>query len=261
MSAERVAARLTGLCVSFAGHPAVEEVSLELPATGISVFIGRSGSGKTTLLRALNRLNEEFPGCVTSGGVELDLGDGLEPVYPLAGRATCPLPTLRRRVGMVFQTPNVFPASLRRNIALPLALVAECPKREVDGRMRAALENVGLWDEVKDRLDMPAERLSGGQQQRLCLARALALEPAMLLLDEPTASLDVRATAEVEALLRRLADRYPVIMVSHSLAQTRRLGQNVFVLDKGRVTRRLRADDGLDERELNALLGGPEQAA
>lgn len=260
MNAERMAARLTGLGVSFAGRPVVRDVSLELPATGISVFIGRSGSGKTTLLRALNRLNEEFPGCSTVGGVELDLGGGLEPVYPQAGRAVRPLPDLRRRVGMVFQTPNVFPASLYRNIALPLALVAECPRREIAGRVRAVLEDVGLWDEVKDRLDMPAERLSGGQQQRLCLARALALEPAVLLLDEPTASLDVHATAGVEALLLRLAERYPVILVSHSLAQTRRLGQNVFVMDKGRVTRRLSADDGLDEGGLNALLGGPEPA-
>lgn len=256
MEKNETAVRVRDLTVSFAGRVAVDAVSLDLPRRGVSVFVGRSGSGKTTLLRAFNRLNEEFPHCVTTGRVELDLGRGLEAVYAEAGRAARPLPELRRRVGMVFQTPNVFPASLYRNLAVPLALVAECPKRDLKDRVEAALRDVGLWNEVEDRLDMPAERLSGGQQQRLCLARALALEPDMLLLDEPTASLDVHATAGVEALLERLADRLPLIMVSHSLAQTRRLGHTIFVMDNGRVTHRLDAANMVDEAELGALLGG-----
>lgn len=249
------AVRLRELTVAFAGRTVVDAVSLDVPRRGVSVFIGRSGSGKTTLLRALNRLNEEFPGCATSGRVELDLGQGLESVYPGAGRTARPLAELRRRVGMVFQTPHVFPASVYRNLAVPLALVAECPKRRLPDRVEAALRDVGLWDEVADRLDMPAECLSGGQQQRLCLARALALEPRLLLLDEPTASLDVRATAGVEALLARLGERLPVVMVSHSLAQTRRLGHNIFVMDNGRVTHALDAASIGDEAELGALLG------
>lgn len=255
MNTEHVAARLDRVSVSFFGRAVVKEVSLELPARGISVFIGRSGSGKTTLLRTLNRLNEEFPGCSTAGSVELDLGDGLEPVWP---RGVRPLPELRRRTGMVFQSPNVFPASVYRNVALPLSLTAGCPKREIAARVQTALEDAGLWNEVKDRLDLPAESLSGGQQQRLCLARALALDPAMLLLDEPTASLDVHAASGVENLLIRLAERRPVIMVSHSLAQTIRLGQNVFLMAQGRVTRHVRREDDPDERALSALLDDAE---
>lgn len=249
--------RLSGVTVAFAGRVAVDAVSLELSRRGVSVFIGRSGSGKTTLLRVLNRLNEEFPHCATAGRVELDLGRGLESVYPETGRPARPLPELRRRVGMVFQSPNVFPVSVYRNLAIPLTQAAACPRRDLPGRVEAALRDAGLWDEVKDRLDMPAERLSGGQQQRLCLARALALEPAILLVDEPTAALDVHAAAGVEALLARLAGRLPVVMVSHSLAQTRRLGHTVFVMNKGRVTHTLDAARIGGEADLGALLGEP----
>lgn len=252
---------LENVRISFDGLDVVRGVEACLPGKGISVIVGRSGCGKTTLLRALNRLNEEFPGCRTSGRVELDLGAGLEAIYPASGVRVRPVQELRRLVGMVFQSPNVFPVSVFRNVAIPLQTVAECPKSELADRVRKALESVGLWKEVGDRLDAPAERLSGGQQQRLCLARALALEPAVLLLDEPTASLDVHATAEVEDLLRNLGTQYPLIMVSHSLGQALRLGKVLLVLESGRVTHRLEDPAAMTEAELGGLLGLSQESA
>lgn len=242
-----VSVRLRTISVAFYGQQVVRNVSAVFPRKGISVLVGRSGSGKTTLLRTMNRLNEEFPGCETTGLVELDFGHGLAQV-------TGSLPELRRRVGMVFQTPNVFPTSIHKNLSIPLEHVAGCPKSEIADRVQAALTAVGLWGEVCDRLNTPAARLSGGQQQRLCLARTLALDPAILLLDEPTASLDVRASREVEALLTRLAATYPIIMVSHSLPQACRLGQQVLVLQDGEVVRNFTNDGTLDEEQLGALL-------
>lgn len=229
------AVRINDLCVYFGQQQVLHNVCMEAPRQGITVLAGRSGSGKTTLLRALNRLNETFFHCRTSGVVELDLGRGLETIYPAPGVNVRPLAQLRRLVGMVFQTPNVLPVSVERNLALPLEVVAGLPEKERGLKIREALMSVGLWEEVKDRLDMPAERLSGGQQQRLCLARALALEPAMLLLDEPTASLDVHATAEIEDLLLRLASQYPLLVVSHNPEQAVRLAERLVVMADGRV--------------------------
>ena len=229
------AVRINDLCVYFGRQQVLHNVCMEAPRQGITVLAGRSGSGKTTLLRALNRLNETFFHCRTSGVVELDLGRGLETIYPAPGVNVRPLAQLRRLVGMVFQTPNVLPVSVERNLALPLEVVAGLPEKERGLKVREALMSVGLWEEVKDRLDMPAERLSGGQQQRLCLARALALEPAMLLLDEPTASLDVHATAEIEDLLLRLASQYPLLVVSHNPEQAVRLAERLVVMADGRV--------------------------
>lgn len=241
------------LSVSFFGRTVIRGVNFSLPK-GISVLVGRSGSGKTTILRALNRLNEEFPGCETRGQVELFLKGALHAVYPGGERPPLPLRELRRRVGMVFQTPQVFPASVYKNMALPLQVVANCPKAEIEGRMEQALRQVDLWREVQERLHSSAERLSGGQQQRLCLARALALEPELLLLDEPTASLDVHASRHVEELLLRLAEHYPLVMVSHSLSQSLRLADTLLVMSSSGASPRLLSPEGLDERTLEALL-------
>lgn len=246
-----IAVRMRHVGVVFNGHAAVRDISLELPGPGVSVLVGRSGSGKTSLLRTLNRLNEEFSGCVSSGDIELDLGQGLEPVQPRCARS---LPELRRRVGMLFQTPNVFPVSVFRNLSIPLEFALGCPKAEIPERARAVLVAVHLWDEVQDRLDLPAERLSGGQKQRLCLARVLALEPSLLLLDEPTASLDVHAAGEVEELISGLARSYPVVMVSHSLAQARRLADRLLVLEGGLVTRCFEREELPGEEALASFL-------
>jgi len=249
-------ARIRGLTVSFFGKAVIRDVDLDVSGRGIAVLTGRSGSGKTTLLRAVNRLNEEWPGCSTQGQVELELGGETLSLYP-GGGGRAVLPTeLRRRVGMVFQTPQVFPVSIYRNVALPLSVAAGCPRSELEDRVRAALEQADLWREVAERLHSPAERLSGGQQQRLCLARALALEPAMLLLDEPTASLDVHAARRVETLLEGLAERLPVIMVSHSPAQSLRLARELAVMEGGRLIRRLDSVEGMEEGDLERLLAG-----
>ena len=228
-----------GLTVSFGGRTVLSDVAFDVPATGLSVVVGRSGSGKTTLLRALNRLNETLPGCRTRGRVRLDLGQGLEDVYPQSfGARARPLSELRRLVGMVFQTPSVLPVSVAQNIALPLKVVRGVPGSEIGDRVRGALEAVGLWKETADRLRLPAASLSGGQQQRLCLARALALEPAVLLLDEPTASLDVHSARAIEDLLKGLAERYPVVVVSHNPRQAADLAQSLAVMAHGRMAAR-----------------------
>ncbi|MGJ3521970.1 phosphate ABC transporter ATP-binding protein [Nitratidesulfovibrio sp. D1] len=252
--------RVTGLRVSFHGRTAVEDASLDLPRTGVTVLLGRSGSGKTTFLRALNRLNECFPGCETSGSIVLyPRGPNGEPGAgcDLLGPHAPPLTELRRRVGMVFQTPNVLPMSIRRNLLLPLELVRGRPD-DAGARMQAVLEDVGLWDDVRQRLDRPAAQLSGGQQQRLCLARMLILEPDVLLLDEPTASLDAATTQDIEQLVRRLADARPVLMVSHSLGQAARLADRVVIFADGRPQREFTpADLGGDagrEALMQALL-------
>ncbi len=247
------------LCVSFFDRPVLRRVNLAVPAGGIAVLVGRSGSGKTTLLRAVNRLNDEVPGCRTEGTVELVTKRGRLNVFPGTGPDAVTLPELRRRVGMVFQTPQVFPASVYSNVAMPLSVAAGCPRSELDDRVRDALVRADLWHEVEGRLSMSAERLSGGQQQRLCLARALALEPDVLLLDEPTASLDVHAARRVESLLLELSRRLPVIMVSHGLSQSLRLASFLAVMEEGRVIRAVSDTSGMTEGDLERLLDGGEK--
>ncbi|MDD4159779.1 MAG: phosphate ABC transporter ATP-binding protein [Synergistaceae bacterium] len=225
-------AEIKNLSVSFHGRKAVSQVSAELPAEGISVLLGRSGSGKTTFLRALNRLNETFQGYEGSGKVCLSLGGKMKDIYS-ADQLT---PTdLRRKVGMVFQIPNPLPMSIRRNIMLPLQLIPGFNRSKAEDRMETALKTTGLWEEVKDRLDTPANRFSGGQQQRLCLARTLALEPEILLLDEPTASLDKKSSELIEDYLISLKNRYSMVMVSHNIRQALKLGSFFIFLREGKI--------------------------
>lgn len=230
------AAEVRGLCVAFGGRPVLREVGFDLPARRITVVIGRSGSGKTTLLRALNRLNECFPGCQSRGEVRLRLRNGWVPAY---GPGAPSLEELRRRVGMVFQTPNVLPISVERNLLLPIRLVRDLSRREQLDLVEASLREAQLWEEVKDRLGADALSLSVGQQQRLCLARALALAPDLLLLDEPTASVDYAAAGRIEELLAGLRARYTIVVVSHSLSQARRLADRLLVLRDGELVRSL----------------------
>lgn len=242
------AIRIQNLSVAFAGRTVLHNLSLEVDSGGPTVLVGRSGSGKTTLLRALNRLNECLPDCSTSGLVELRLGGGWMDAY---APGTSP-ETLRKRVGMVFQTPNPLPVSVGRNLDLPLGLALGLGPAERAERAELALREARLWDEVKDRLDHPAQTLSGGQQQRLCLARALAFRPEILLLDEPTASLDYKAARGVEELLLDLATHYTVLLVSHNLNQARRLARQqtrrMFVLHEGGRMEAV-AQEALDDKE------------
>ena len=161
------------------------------------------------------------------GKIELLLDGTMQDISRLQGEEA--LSRLRRQVGMVFQTPNVLPASIGQNLLLPLQLAAGLDMDEARSRARRSLEDVGLWPEVHDRLGEPAASLSGGQQQRLCLARTLALEPQILLLDEPTASLDPASTRRIEDLLRHLSERYAIILVSHGISQARRLAARLLL--------------------------------
>jgi phosphate transport system ATP-binding protein len=222
------------LTVGFGGQVVLDGVSLAADAGGIVCLLGHSGSGKTTFLRTLNRLNDEM-GAVTKGSVNLFMDgrwcDILAPGTDLLN--------LRRKVGMVFQMPNLMPVSIAKNILVPLRLTSGLGKKQCRARMYKVLEQTQLWSEVGHRLDEPALSLSGGQQQRLCLARCLALEPQILLLDEPTASLDFRAGRRIEELLIYLAQSYPMLVVSHSPAQAERLAQAAFVFESGKVVHKL----------------------
>jgi phosphate transport system ATP-binding protein len=239
VSDDGAAVRIRGLRVSFHGRPALRGVDLTVPARGITVIVGPSGAGKTTLLRAVNRLNECFSGCRTEGEVRIRLDGRWVDVQD----GSVPVTTLRRRAAMVFQTPNVLPTTVERNFEIPLRSALGVSRAEAAERTRDALARVGLLAEVEDRLGAPAASLSGGQQQRLCLARALAMEPALLLLDEPTASLDVRSTRRIEDLLRVLARSYPIVAVSHGPGQARRLADRVAVVEDGRVVEMLEGQD------------------
>jgi phosphate transport system ATP-binding protein len=232
-------AHLERVCVAFGDRPVLQDVSLTIPANRATVIVGPSGSGKTTLLRCLNRLNDLYPDHRFDGSIQLTI-DGEDVDVHAPG---LDLAWLRRRVAMVFQSPNVLPMSVRRNLALPLRLVLGVRGEEAENRLEAALQRAGLWDEVSDRLGEDALRLSGGQQQRLCLARVLALDPAVLLLDEPTASLDFRAARKIEALIDSLEERYTIVAVSHSLGQAARIADHVVVLGEGQVLEQIEAAD------------------
>ena len=238
------------LSVAFGGRTIIDHMNLAIGRGGPTFLLGRSGSGKTTLLRAINRLNECFPDCATQGRVRLNLGGEWIDAYAPGTAAE----TLRRRAGMVFQSPNVLPLSVARNITLPLRTVLNLPADECEARMEQALRDVHLWNEVGDRLAAPAASLSGGQQQRLCLARALALGPDILLLDEPTASLDFKAARQIEDLLVELKSRYTLVLVSHSLSQAHRLAEQVFVLRDGGQVERLEEEIFRDKDALLAAM-------
>ena len=215
---------IKNLRVSFYDREILHDISVNFPANKISVILGRSGSGKSTLLRSINRLNECFDGYHGEGEIKISQID-----------SNVPLTELRRRIGIVFQSPNPLPMSIRKNITLPLNLAFRLPKSESENIMRSKLEQSGLWNEVKDRLDSPAVSLSGGQQQRLCIARVLALKPDVLLLDEPTASLDRSAANKIEDMILSLKSEVSVIMVSHSLQQAAKLADYAIVLEDGNI--------------------------
>jgi phosphate transport system ATP-binding protein len=204
-----------GLSIRYGSTVAVKDVSLQLPEHRVVALIGPSGCGKSTFLRALNRMNELVPGAGQDGEVLLDgqsiTGDRVDVV------------DLRRRVGMVFQKSNPFPKSIFENVAYGLRLVGSTSKRELAGRVEKALTQSALWNEVKDRLDDSALGLSGGQQQRLCIARALAVEPEVLLMDEPASALDPIATAKIEELVHELKAAFTIAIVTHNMQQAARV--------------------------------------
>lgn len=203
------------LSLHYADKTALENISLAIYRGCITALIGPSGCGKTSFLSSLNRLTDMIPGCRVSGSIRFDGVDVRSPDLDVQG--------LRRDIGMIFQKPVPFPLSIRRNIELPLREHGMRGQAEINDRLREVLRDVGLWDEVKGRLEAPAQALSGGQQQRLCIARALALRPKVLLMDEPCSALDPLSSAVVEDLIKRLQGRYTIVIVTHNLAQARRI--------------------------------------
>jgi phosphate transport system ATP-binding protein len=213
-----------GLQAYFGETRAVHGVSLRMPRHRLTALIGPSGCGKSTFIRCLNRLHEEIPGARAEGQVLLEGENiyrrGVDPVL------------IRRRIGMVFQRPNPFPTmSIYENVASGLLLAGVKDRRTLDPIVERSLKQAALWDEVKDQLKRTGTRLSGGQQQRLCIARALAIEPPVLLMDEPTSALDPISTARIEELLLELKKSVTVVMVTHNMQQAARISdQTAFFL-------------------------------
>ena len=210
-----------GLTVRYGSKVALRGVDFDAPAGEITAVIGPSGCGKSTLLSVFNRLTDLSSGCAVDGEVRLGTADIRDPSLDVRA--------LRRRVGMVFQRPNPFPLSVRENLALPLREHG-VERGAVEARIESALRDVGLWDEVHGHMDGDATRLSGGQQQRLCIARALVLDPAVLLFDEPCSALDPNASRVVEQQVASLRGRVTVVIVTHNLAQARRIADRTAVL-------------------------------
>jgi phosphate transport system ATP-binding protein len=209
------------LTLRYHGKPAFEDVSLAIPRGEITSLVGPSGCGKTSFISCLNRLTDLIPGASLSGSIRLGETEVAE--------GSLDVISLRRRVGMIFQKPNPFPLSIRKNLEFPLREHGMRDRGSIDQTIEQAFRDVGLWDEVKDRLAAPALSLSGGQQQRLSIARALALKPEILLLDEPCSALDPISSGIVEDLIKALRGRYTMVIVTHNLAQARRVADSVAV--------------------------------
>jgi len=201
--------------IYYGGKAAVKEVTVSIPSRRVTAIIGPSGCGKSTFLRAVNRMNDLIPHCTNTGLLTLD-GQDLH-----AGNLD--VVALRRRVGMVFQKPNPFPKTIFDNIAFGPRLYGVRDRNELAGIVERSLARAALWSEVKDRLQDNALSLSGGQQQRLCIARALAIEPEVLLMDEPCSALDPRSTARIEDLIGELRGDYTILIVTHNMQQAARV--------------------------------------
>jgi phosphate transport system ATP-binding protein len=216
---------IEGLSVYYGDHQAVKNVTLDVPARKVTAIIGPSGCGKSTLLRAVNRMNDLVPGARAEGRLYYCGED----VYS----SDCDPVELRRRIGMVFQKPNPFPKSIYRNIAWAPRLNGH--RGNVDELVEQSLRQAALWDEVKDKLAQNALALSGGQQQRLCIARAIALRPDVLLMDEPCSALDPIATARIEDLIHELKARYTVMIVTHNMQQASRVSDQTAFMYLGEL--------------------------
>ena len=205
---------------------ALKNINLDVPENRITAFIGPSGCGKSTLIKSLNRMNDLVEGCRITGDIRLDGQD----IY-----GDIDINNLRKRVGMVFQKPNPFPMSIYDNIAYGPRTHGVLSKVRLDEIVENSLKGAAIWDEVKDRLKTSALGLSGGQQQRLCIARALAVEPEVLLMDEPTSALDPISTAKIEDLAAELKNKYTIVMVTHNMQQAARISDKTAFFLLGEV--------------------------
>jgi phosphate transport system ATP-binding protein len=222
----KIAAR--DVSVFYEGKQALYDVSLDIPDKTVTALIGPSGCGKSTFLRTMNRMNDTISGATVTGRIAMDDED-------INDRSIDPV-LLRARVGMVFQRPNPFPKSIYENVAYgPKIHGLVSSKSEMDGVVESALKRAGLWDEVADRLQSSAMGLSGGQQQRLVIARAIAVNPEVILMDEPCSALDPIATARIEELIDELRERFCIVIVTHSMAQAARVSQRTAFFHMGRL--------------------------
>jgi phosphate transport system ATP-binding protein len=206
------------LCLWYGSQQALKNVSIDIPDKSITALIGPSGCGKSTFLKTLNRMNDLIPGIRITGSVKYGETD----IFNFATDVS----ELRRQIGMVFQKPNPFPMSIYDNVAYGPRTHGVKGKAKLDDIVERSLRDAAIWDEVKDRLKKNALSLSGGQQQRLCIARALAVEPAVLLMDEPTSALDPISTSKIEELALQLKDKYTIIIVTHNMQQAVRISDN-----------------------------------
>lgn len=217
---------IRGLDLYYGAFQALKKIDMSLEERQITAFIGPSGCGKSTLLKSLNRMNDLVEGCRTEGRVTLDGQD----IY-----GSMDVNLLRKRVGMVFQKPNPFPMSVYDNIAYGPRTHGIRAKAKLDDIVERSLTNAAIWDELKDRLKKSALGLSGGQQQRLCIARALAVEPEVLLMDEPTSALDPISTSKIEDLAVELKKKYTIIIVTHNMQQAARISDKTAFFLMGQV--------------------------
>ncbi|WP_294274970.1 phosphate ABC transporter ATP-binding protein PstB [uncultured Sphingomonas sp.] len=224
MSTPKITAR--NVSVSYADKQAIHDISIDVDMDHVIAFIGPSGCGKSTFLRTLNRMNDTIPSARVSGDVRLDGQDIYAPEMDVV--------QLRARVGMVFQKPNPFPKSIYENVAYgPRIHGLATSRSEMDAIVERSLTRAGLWNEVKDRLSESGTALSGGQQQRLCIARAIAVDPEVILMDEPCSALDPIATARIEELIHDLRGRYAIAIVTHNMQQAARVSQRTAFFHLG----------------------------
>jgi len=212
---EDICLEVDGLCLSYGEKQALNDIKMSIPRKRVTAFIGPSGCGKSTLLRCFNRMNDLVDSVNITGGIKLDGDD----IYA----KDVDVSILRRRVGMVFQRPNPFPKSIYENVAYGLRLQGINNRAIIDEKVEWALKSAALWDEVSNRLHDSAMGLSGGQQQRLVIARAIAIEPEVLLLDEPASALDPISTLKIEELIDELKSQYTIVIVTHSMQQAARV--------------------------------------
>jgi phosphate transport system ATP-binding protein len=222
--------QVRNLNVYYAATHALHDISIDIPANRVTALMGPSGCGKSTFLRALNRMHDLTPSARVTGSVLLDGED----IYA----ADMDVVRVRQRIGMVFQRPNPFPTSIFENVAYGLRVQGGRSRAELAERVERSLRGAALWDEVKGRLNRSALDLSGGQQQRLCIARALAVEPEVILMDEPASALDPIATLKIEELIERLKERYTIAIVTHNLQQAGRVSQFTGFFLSGRLIER-----------------------
>ena len=223
------------MCLWYGDHQALKNVNIEIPEKSITAFIGPSGCGKSTFLKTLNRMNDLIPGVKITGDIRYEDTDIFSKEVDVNN--------LRKEIGMVFQKPNPFPMSIYDNIAYGPRTHGITNKVELDEIVERALRDAAIWDEVKDRLKKNALGMSGGQQQRLCIARALAVQPKILLMDEPTSALDPISTSRIEELVLELKEKYTIVMVTHNMQQAVRVSDHTAFFLLGELVEFGKTDD------------------